>query len=347
MYESAIDVVNVASPAPRSTWREVLAADTDALVTQSPEWLDCLVEMTGWRNATRLYEMADGSRLVMPAVSAAFSAIESSLPNGWGFGGLIGDVQLTARHISAVFEDLVNRSTIQYRIRPNVVQADLWAAAAPERATTVARRAHAIPLTGGPDAAFQNLERDTRRRIRRAESLGVEIEYDGTGKNVAEFHNLLMESIDRWAGQQHEPLALARCRAQRRDPLEKFESLARHLGPALQIGLARHEGRVVAANVVLMGTNAHATRAAMNKELAAPLSANALLEWKAIEAACERGCRYYHMGESGSSEALARHKRSYGAQAFDYSEFRIERLPISAADAFARRTVKRLIRFED
>ncbi len=40
-------------PAPRDVWREVLAADPDAVVTQSPEWTDALATR-GYTDASRL-----------------------------------------------------------------------------------------------------------------------------------------------------------------------------------------------------------------------------------------------------------------------------------------------------
>ena len=72
-----------------------------------------------------------------------------------------------------------------------------------------------------------------------------------------------------------------------------------------------------------------------------------LLHRLAIEEACRAGCRYYHMGESGSSASLAQFKRRFGANAYGYAEYRLERLPITSVDAHLRRLVKRLIGFTD
>ena len=85
----------------------------------------------------------------------------------------------------------------------------------------------------------------------------------------------------------------------------------------------------------------------MDKEVAGPSRANDLLQHLAIEEACEAGCRYYHMGESGSSTALARFKTKFGARPHPYGEYHIERLPITALDRHARGAVKRVIGFRD
>jgi hypothetical protein len=107
------------------------------------------------------------------------------------------------------------------------------------------------------------------------------------------------------------------------------------------------DGQPAAAIVVLKGTNADDILGAMNKELAASTGANALLHRLAIEDACLSGCRYYHMGESGSSAPLARFKSGFGAKAYPYAEYRLERIPITTVDTHLRNIVKRLLGFKD
>jgi lipid II:glycine glycyltransferase (peptidoglycan interpeptide bridge formation enzyme) len=99
--------------------------------------------------------------------------------------------------------------------------------------------------------------------------------------------------------------------------------------------------------VVLQGTNAHYTRGAMDREVAAPTHANAALQWKAISDAAAAGCAWYHMGESGTSSSLARFKERFGARPYDYAEYRFERLPLTTLDHLARGAVKRVIGFRE
>jgi hypothetical protein len=53
------------------------------------------------------------------------------------------------------------------------------------------------------------------------------------------------------------------------------------------------------------------------------------------------------MGESAPSSPLARNKRAFGAEEEHYMGYRFERLPLTAADQFLRRQVKKVIRFRD
>jgi lipid II:glycine glycyltransferase (peptidoglycan interpeptide bridge formation enzyme) len=85
----------------------------------------------------------------------------------------------------------------------------------------------------------------------------------------------------------------------------------------------------------------------MNRDLAAPVNANDLLQWHAIDDAYRQGCRQYHFGESGTSRSLAHYKEKFGARPVAYAEYRIERLPLSALDAIFRGVVKRAVGFRD
>ena len=116
---------------------------------------------------------------------------------------------------------------------------------------------------------------------------------------------------------------------------------------ACKIWMAWHQNEPVAAIMVLQGKNAHYTRGVMNVRMAGPSRANYLLHRYAIEGACQSGCYYYHMGESGKSVSLASFKTRFGAVAYPYAEYRIEGLPITSMDTNLRKFVKRVIGFKD
>ena len=61
----------VVSPAPRSAWRELVAADPQAMPTQSPEWLDALCADGRYVDASRLYRTADGGSALLPLARRA------------------------------------------------------------------------------------------------------------------------------------------------------------------------------------------------------------------------------------------------------------------------------------
>lgn len=342
----------VVSPAPRDAWQAAFAADPDALAFQRPQWTDALCA-SGWLDAGRLYVQADGARMVLPVARRralpARLTTQGSMPHAWGMGGLVCERPPTAAELGEVAADLAGAGALRTTLRPNPLHAEAWAAAARGSATVAIERcAHVLDLTGGADEVFTTrFTTSGRRDVRKAERSGVEIECGDDLALVADFHDLLMCSVDRWATAQHEPRALARTRARLRDPERKFQAWAAALGDAMQVRVARHEGVAVAATITVLGADASYTRGAMDKELAAPVLANALLQWHAIRDACEAGCRRYHMGESGGSRALATFKEKVGAAPVAYHEYRFEQLPLTRADRAARTAVKRVLRFRD
>jgi hypothetical protein len=340
----------VASPAPRAAWDACYAADPTALPTQSPAWLQAMEATGRWRDVSRHYRFEDGAQLVLPLVrrrGPGAVASLASMPDAWGFGGVVG-AHVDAAHVAGVLADLRDVRTGWVRIRPNPLHAAAWAdgASSVGGTGTVARRAHVLTLDRSADEIFeQRFTSACRRAVRSATKAGIEVEVDGTERSCETFHDLLMRSVDRWAGSQHEPLALARWRAERRDPLAKFEAWARELQGGCRTLVARRDGVPIAAMVVLQGRNAHMTRSAMDKALVGNDRPNELLMWHAIRDAVEAGCGSFHLGESGSSANLSRYKEKYGAVGVDYAEHRLEHVPATRIDATARGAVKRLVGF--
>lgn len=345
-------IVRVTSPAPREAWQEVLSADPDAVITQTPDWLDCICASGPYEDASRLYETRSGRWLVLPMVRRrglpALLAAEDSLPSGWDTGGLLGPGGPRTEEVAAVMEDLRRRPVLRTSLRPNPLQAAAWAAASGHGVTAVPRLAHTLSLEGGFDKVWtKRFTGNARRAVHKAERSGLRVECDTTGRLLPVFYELYRRSLLRWAQQQHEPHQLACWRGCRRHPLVKLQAIARALGERAHLWMAWLGERPVAGILVLIGANATYARAAMDKALAAPTRANYLLQRLAIEEACRAGCRSYHMGESGASPWLAQYKTRFGAEPQRYAEYVVERLPLTAADGALRGLVKHAIGFRD
>jgi hypothetical protein len=344
----------VTTPAPRDAWREVLVADRYALAFQTPEWTDAICATGRYEDASRLYETSCGARMILPLARRRGTLLrtlapQGSMPHAWGMGGMVADAPIEAAQLSLIAADLASLPALRTSIRPNPLQADLWADATDAlNVTSLPRRAHVLDLQGGADEVWQRkFASSARRAVRKAERSGLHIQCGYSDELLAEFHELLGCSVKRWAHAQHEPLALARLRARVRDPLAKFTCVARAMGASLRVWVAYRDAIAVASIIVLLGADASYTRGAMDKELAGPVAANELLHWLAIRDACAAGCRQYHMGESGASVSLARFKEKLGARPVGYAEYRFERVALTAADAAARGLVKRALRFRD
>jgi len=321
----------------------MLPTADEPLASHTPEWIDALCEVGPYRDASRLYETLAGRRLVVPMVRhtalPARAAMYASLPYGWGFGGVLASDRLTASDVGDVFRDLRGDRLLRVALRPNPVLRQVWAEAASGQAVAVPRTAHVLGLDGGFDRVWADvLSSKARRGVRRARKDGVTVTTDATGALVPVFHELYRKSVERWAAAGREPLWLARRRALLREPARKYSAIARHLGPAFRISVAWVDGSAAAAIIVVrQGQSASYWRGAMDIDLAGRTHANDLLHATAIEDACQAGCRYYHMGESGSSASLARFKERFGARPYEYVEYRLERMPFTSAGRRLRR----------
>ena len=334
--------MSVHGPVSDAAWWAATAANDDVLAFQTPAWRDVMVE-AGYRDATRAYDVS-GAVHVLPLMVRRRAGVETaaSLPYGWGFGGPVGPrpSDVAAAEILA---DLGALRHLRVSLRAQPSLACILAAAAPRRTVIVPRRAHILDLSGGFAEVWAHRFRSTTRTcVRKAERSGLEVEVDTTGALVGTYYELYERSLLRWGGLSGEPGAVARWRGMRRDPRSKVMAVAQHLGESCQVWVARSGGVPAAAIIVVVqGTNASYWRGAMDENVAGPTRANDLLHRLAIEAACEAGRTRYHMGDTGQSASLARFKAGFGAEPQDYTELRLERLPVTAVDERLRRLARR------
>src|SRR3954465_8609422 len=99
------EIGGVVSPAPRVAWNEARDGDPSALETQSPAWTDAMCEAAGFTDASRMYEMADGRRLLLPLLRRSVGGVavsECSNPLHCGVGGLVAPQGPRTAEITAV-----------------------------------------------------------------------------------------------------------------------------------------------------------------------------------------------------------------------------------------------------
>jgi hypothetical protein len=149
--------------------------------------------------------------------------------------------------------------------------------------------------------------------------------------------------VDRWAAQRGQPLAIARWLAARRDRAGQVAAAARALGERCVIWSVLRAGEPVAVNVILATAN-HAIgwMCAMDDRLARETLATYLIHSLSLQDACERGIRWFHMGESDAGSGAEHFKKYFGAVPCEYAALRLERLPFARAERGARAAYSRL-----
>jgi hypothetical protein len=144
--------LDVISPAPRDVWQDILKSDMQAVVSQTPTWLDCICAVGNYEDASRLYKLPGGQQLVLPMVRRRYLKVfttQASLPGAWEAGGLVTSGPIRAEEIAIVFADLARQSVLRTSVRPNPLVADVWSAGQPPGVITVPRLAHVLDLEGG------------------------------------------------------------------------------------------------------------------------------------------------------------------------------------------------------
>jgi hypothetical protein len=323
-----------------------LAGSSDALPTQSLQWLSCVTAGGGWQDRSRLYELPDGRRLLVPLVGRGRgrTALLASWPYGWGYGGaLASDGRLTASDVAVIVRDLADLGALRVSLSPSPFEG-AWQAARPFAWGRVDHLIHVLDLTGGRDAVWRGYSQNVRRSIRRAEGTRLEVRRDDTGALLPVFAHLHRLSAQRWAAAAGRPARLGPLEKRITEPPRRLAAAANALGPALVVWGAFLDGQPVAAIVVLRGrSRVLCWRGAMNRDLAAPTHANALLHHRAIDEALSEGATCYSFGESGEGSQLAVYKSKFGARPLRWSAYHLEHLPLTATlsatrTAYARAT---------
>jgi hypothetical protein len=337
--------LRVTSPAPRQVWRELLTTDPTATISQTPGWLDCICRVGGYEDASRLYETADGRQLVLPMVRRRWLpqalGVEASLPACWGTGGLVAAGSVRAEDIAAVWPDIVAPPSVRVRLRPYFLTAAAWNAVQPPSSVMVTTQMiHVLDLEGGFERVWRDrFKSQTRGGIRKAERAGLHVEFDASGELLATFYDLYLDWIARRAQEQGLRPWLSRWRASMREPMQKYEAVAEKFGDGCRTWIARLHGQPIAAVVTLVhGAHALYWRGYSNKDLAAPVRANDLLQRLAIEDACRVGCRYYSMGESGGVSSLMEFKSRFGARPQRFPQYTFARPPLAMVEGWRRRS---------
>jgi len=332
------------TPVAPEIWDDVARSDPGATVAQTPAWARAVRRATGTTDASRLYVLADGRRLVLPMVRRALLpgvAVDSSFPSGYGSGGLLASGGLRASDVRYVLEDLVRSRAISTHVKANHDTSGRWESALVPGVVSTPRRVEVLDLTGGFAHVWEKrFQSSARRAVRKAERSDLVVERDTSGRLLPVFYGLYLSWTRRRAAESGVPKGLAEVLARRRDPLRKFEAVAAACGERCRLWVAWHEGEAAAAIITLVhGDHATYWHGYSDKAVAGPTRANNLLQRLAIEDAIDSGCRYYNMGESGGVESLLEFKHTLGATPRSAVEVRIERLPVVRAQELGGRVL--------
>ena len=333
--------VRVTTPVPADVWQSVASADPTTMPFQTPVWRDCICAGSQWRDASRMYELPDGRQLVFMTARRSIPglpAIEASWPHGWGTGGVLAPGGVRPEEIDLVWADIARCRVLSATVRPVFGATSAWSQAR-RGSSAIPRKVHVARLEKPfEDYWVHSVPAKVRSNIRRAqrhlEQAGIIITAGNTPELVRNFYDTYMKWIDWRARQRKVPLALARRQARRVEPFAKFATVADKLGRDCHIQIAWQDSRPVGAAISLYTVgSAVGWRLYADRSLPARYRLTEILITESLRHACEAGCQYLEMGESGNKESLANIKSRFGGQAFPLAEHYYERIPLSPARA--------------
>ena len=160
---------------------------------------------------------------------------------------------------------------------------------------------HALDLRPPVETLFATLHKDsTRRKIQRATREGLTCSEGRSDNLLRAFYDLLVKTRHR----HHVPP----------QPLAWFRNLADSFGDALQVSVAHHRNRPVAAVVTLRHGQTTIYKYGASDDAFHPLGGMHMLLWKMIEAARAAGCTLVDLGRCDTDNpGLARFKERWGA----------------------------------
>lgn len=339
-------IVQVTTPVPEPTWAEVLASDPGATALQTPEYLAAVLRGRGGHDASRLYTLSDGRKLVLPLVrtlSLPGLRMAAGYPAGYGHGSLLATGGLRADDVREVVRDL--RCPGQnIRIGGGHHTAEQWAAGVMRGVAKIHRQVEVLDLSPGWDAVLAGFSRAARQNVRKAARRGVEIERDTSGRLAPVFHELYRSWVERWIPRSGLPAPVARWSALKQEPYEKFEAVASLLGEHCRVFIAWHQGRAVAGCInFVYGEHAIGWRSYSLRDLVGPLGANTAVQAAGLQDAAGSGCRVFDLGQSGGVSSLHNYKHSLGAHPRGVVDLRIEPLVVSRVRSFQEQAKQRAI----
>ena len=192
---------------------------------------------------------------------------------------------------------------------------------------------HALDLRPPADALFGTLHKDsTRRKIQRATREGLTCRDGRSDSLLLAFYDLLVKTRHR----HHVPP----------QPLAWFRNLAGSFGEALQVSVAYHGNRPVAAVLTLRHGQTTVYKYGASDDAFHPLGGMHLLLWNAIEAARAAGCMMFDLGRCDTDNpGLATFKERWGAVRSEiaYWRFGATAQPTGALRRYATNGARQLL----
>ncbi len=286
--------IQLCPPGQEALWDEYASRHTDATVFHLAGWKRVIEGSTG--HAGHYLMALDGERVagIYPLFvmsSRLFGARGVSLPFV-SYGGIVADGPEVEQALGEAAAGIARAAGCDHiELRQLHPLKSPWP-------TTDRKVVTEIPLDGGPGAVFARLHQNVRNKIRKAEKNGVAVQ-QGV-EYLPDFYAIYSRNL-RDLGT---PVLGRRF----------FEAALEAFPSHIRVYRAVRQGKTIAAKMVVMGRNTchFVWSASLREELShAPVHA---MNWRAVEEACQAGCRQVDLGRSTADSSHQDFKKYWGGE---------------------------------
>jgi CelD/BcsL family acetyltransferase involved in cellulose biosynthesis len=302
--------LNIIDPLTDTRWDDLVAGHPSASAFHRRGWLESLKQTYGYKPFV-LTSASAGETLTDGIVVCRISS--------WLTGTRLVSLPF-ADHCDPLFSDSSERQPLADRLvaeckrqhgkylefRPLLTAADLGNEFQPSESFYF----HELDLSPGLDQLFKSLHKDSiQRKIRRAEKEQLSYEVGRTDEFIETFYNLLIITRRR----HHLPP----------QPKSWFQNLAKNMGDALHIRLARKNGAAVAALLTLRHRSNIIYKYGCSDGAFHQLGGMPFLFWKLIEEGKATGADCIDFGRSEmENDGLVAFKDKFGTKKRTLTYFR-------------------------
>lgn len=289
-------------PVTDGRWREFVDSHPDSSIFHTPGWLQALARTYEYRPI--VYTTSPGNREIRGG--QVFCHIDS-----WVTGRRLVSLPFSD-HVSVLLESQNDHQELGEFLAEKIDKKSYkYVELRPPGSANVATEpfarskqffSHRVSLTRDLDSLFRSFhESCVQRKIRRAEREKLDYTEGRSEKLVQQFYRMLLHSRRRYGLPPQ--------------PLSWFRNLIACLGPDLQIRLASRNGTPICGILTLTHKKTMVYKYGCSDPKQHKLGGMALLFWKAIQDAKNRGFEELDMGRTDCDEpGLATFKEHWGAE---------------------------------
>ncbi|MGD8414511.1 MAG: GNAT family N-acetyltransferase [Candidatus Latescibacterota bacterium] len=168
---------------------------------------------------------------------------------------------------------------------------------------------HQIDISNGYEKLWDyTLDRQRRKRARRAERMGVRVRRARSDGDLAKYYEIYTDRIDQWGGGYQYPKRL-------------FVNLLERGGESVRLYVAEHDGDIVGGHFNFYYKDTVTAWTGVTSRESNHLQAGTLLYIQCLRDACEEGFRTYNLGGSLDKQTLIDFKESLGGTPHEYFQY--------------------------